>query len=90
VKSFDDCNGGRGQRGSICACRRWRTATAFLSAGCSGTPEGTLGYALQPRVDPASYLERIRAEVPAYDELQDAVAEATVGIQTGRVSSSAS
>ena len=29
--------------------------------------------------DPASYLETIRAEVPAYDELQDAVAEATAG-----------
>jgi tRNA (cmo5U34)-methyltransferase len=30
--------------------------------------------------DPASYVETIRAEVPAYDELQDAVAEATAGI----------
>ena len=30
--------------------------------------------------DPATYLERIREEVPAYDELQDAVAEATAGI----------
>jgi tRNA (cmo5U34)-methyltransferase len=30
--------------------------------------------------DPATYLERIRAEVPAYDELQGAVAEATAGI----------
>jgi tRNA (cmo5U34)-methyltransferase len=30
--------------------------------------------------DPASYVEAIRAEVPAYDELQDAVAEATAGI----------
>jgi tRNA (cmo5U34)-methyltransferase len=30
--------------------------------------------------DPASYVETIRAEVPAYDELQDAVAEATTGI----------
>jgi tRNA (cmo5U34)-methyltransferase len=35
--------------------------------------------------DPASYLETIRAEVPAYDELQDAVAEATLGIRTERV-----
>jgi tRNA (cmo5U34)-methyltransferase len=35
--------------------------------------------------DPATYLETIRAEVPAYDELQDAVAEATVGIRTERV-----
>jgi tRNA (cmo5U34)-methyltransferase len=35
--------------------------------------------------DPASYLETIRAEVPSYDELQDAVAEATAGIQAERV-----
>ena len=34
---------------------------------------------------PASYLETIRAEVPAYDELQDAVAEAGAGIQAKRV-----
>jgi tRNA (cmo5U34)-methyltransferase len=32
-----------------------------------------------------SYLETIRAEVPAYDELQDAVAEATAGIHAERV-----
>jgi tRNA (cmo5U34)-methyltransferase len=35
--------------------------------------------------DPASYLETIRAEVPAYDELQDAVAKATTGIHAERV-----
>ena len=35
--------------------------------------------------DPASYLETIRAEVPAYDELQDAVAEATAGTHAVRV-----
>jgi tRNA (cmo5U34)-methyltransferase len=35
--------------------------------------------------DPATYLETIRAEVPAYDELQDAVAEATVGIRAERL-----
>ena len=35
--------------------------------------------------DPASYLETIHAEVPAYEELQDAVAEATAGIHAGRV-----
>jgi tRNA (cmo5U34)-methyltransferase len=35
--------------------------------------------------NPATYLETIRAEVPAYDELQDAVAEATVGIRAERV-----
>jgi tRNA (cmo5U34)-methyltransferase len=35
--------------------------------------------------DPASYLETIRAEVPAYDDLQDAVADATAGIHVERV-----
>ena len=35
--------------------------------------------------DPATYLGTIRAEVPAYDERQDAVAEATAGIQAERV-----
>jgi tRNA (cmo5U34)-methyltransferase len=35
--------------------------------------------------DPASYLETIRAEVPAYDELQDAVARASAGIHAERV-----
>jgi tRNA (cmo5U34)-methyltransferase len=35
--------------------------------------------------DPATYLETIRAEVPAYDELQDAVAEATAGIKAEQV-----
>jgi tRNA (cmo5U34)-methyltransferase len=35
--------------------------------------------------DPASYLQTIRAEVPAYDELQDAVADATAGIHVERV-----
>jgi hypothetical protein len=30
--------------------------------------------------NPATYLEMIREELPAYDELQDAVAEATAGI----------
>jgi tRNA (cmo5U34)-methyltransferase len=35
--------------------------------------------------DPASYLEKIRKEVPAYDELQNAVAEATAGIHLERV-----
>jgi tRNA (cmo5U34)-methyltransferase len=39
----------------------------------------------QLHFDPASYLETIRAEVPAYDELQDAVAEATAGIHAERV-----
>jgi hypothetical protein len=40
--------------------------------------------------DPATYLETIRAEVPAYDELQDAVAEATAGIHPSGCSSSGS
>jgi tRNA (cmo5U34)-methyltransferase len=40
---------------------------------------------LQFHFDPASYLEMIRAEVPSYDELQDAVAEATAGIHAERV-----
>jgi tRNA (cmo5U34)-methyltransferase len=44
------------------------------------TPDG-----YQFHFDPASYLETIRAEVPAYDELQDAVADATSGIHTERV-----
>ena len=35
--------------------------------------------------DPVTYLQMIRTEVPAYDELQDAVAEATVGIAAERV-----
>jgi tRNA (cmo5U34)-methyltransferase len=35
--------------------------------------------------DPATYLETIREEVPAYDELQDAVAQATAGIHAERV-----
>jgi tRNA (cmo5U34)-methyltransferase len=35
--------------------------------------------------DPATYLETIRQEVPAYDDLQDAVAKATAGIHAERV-----
>jgi hypothetical protein len=35
--------------------------------------------------DPATYLDMIRGEVPAYDEFQDAVAAATVGIHVERV-----
>jgi tRNA (cmo5U34)-methyltransferase len=35
--------------------------------------------------NPVTYLEMIRTEVPAYDELQDALAEATVGITAERV-----
>ena len=35
--------------------------------------------------DPATYLETIREEVPAYDELQDTVAQATAGIHAERV-----
>ena len=39
----------------------------------------------QFHLDPATYLGRSRAEVPAYDERQDAVAEATADIQAERV-----
>jgi tRNA (cmo5U34)-methyltransferase len=35
--------------------------------------------------DPATYLETMRREMPAYDELQEAVAEATAGIHAERV-----
>jgi tRNA (cmo5U34)-methyltransferase len=35
--------------------------------------------------DPDTYLETMRKEVPAYDELQDAVAEATAGIHAEHV-----
>jgi len=35
--------------------------------------------------DPTTYLETIRKEVPAYDELQQAVAEATASIHAERV-----
>jgi tRNA (cmo5U34)-methyltransferase len=35
--------------------------------------------------DPTTYLETMRKEVPAYDELQHAVAEATAGIHAERV-----
>src|SRR5215207_4599692 len=37
VQSFDDCNGGCGERGSSRACRKWRTAAAFLSVGWSAS-----------------------------------------------------
>jgi tRNA (cmo5U34)-methyltransferase len=35
--------------------------------------------------DPATYLDMIREEVPAYDEFQGAVAEATLGVHVERV-----
>ena len=35
--------------------------------------------------DPATYLDMIREEVPAYDDLQDAVAAATAGVRVTRV-----
>jgi tRNA (cmo5U34)-methyltransferase len=35
--------------------------------------------------DPATYLDMVREEVPAYDELQDAVAAATIGARVERV-----
>lgn len=39
----------------------------------------------QSRFDPATYLDMIRGEVPAYDEFQDAVAAATAGIHVERL-----
>lgn len=39
----------------------------------------------QFHLDPASYLDVVRAEVPAYDELQQAVASATEGVPAARV-----
>lgn len=35
--------------------------------------------------DPEGYLDRIRDEVPAYDELQERVAAATIGVEARRV-----
>lgn len=35
--------------------------------------------------DPTTYLDLIRADVPAYDELQDRVAAATVGVDARRI-----
>jgi tRNA (cmo5U34)-methyltransferase len=53
-----------------------RVAADFRETGSMvSRPDGD-----QFHFDPATYLERIRAEVPAYDELQGAVAEATAGI----------
>lgn len=39
----------------------------------------------QFHLDPATYLDAVRAEVPAYDELQQAVAMATEGVPSARV-----
>jgi tRNA (cmo5U34)-methyltransferase len=43
-------------------------------------PEGD-----QFHFDPATYLDMIRDEVPAYDEFQDAVAQATTGVPVEQV-----
>jgi tRNA (cmo5U34)-methyltransferase len=37
------------------------------------------------RFDPATYADLMRAEVPAYERLQEAVAEATAGLSVARV-----
>ena len=37
------------------------------------------------RVEPEGYVERIRDEVPGYDELQERVAAATVGVEARRI-----
>jgi hypothetical protein len=83
IESKRRCHGGPPYRG--CGIKTARRLLSPCETASMVTPDG-----YQFHFDPASYLETIRAEVPAYDELQDAVAEATVGIQTGRVSSSAS
>ena len=44
-----------------------------------------MGIDCQFHFDPATYLQAIREEMPAYDELQDAIAHATAGIQVERV-----
>jgi hypothetical protein len=59
---------------------RERLLTPRQTASMVDRPAGYLF-----RFDPANYLETIRAEVPAYDELQDAVAEAIAGIHAERV-----
>jgi hypothetical protein len=53
-----------------------RLLTPCETAAMVNRPDGN-----QFHFDPATYLETIRAEVPAYDELQDAAAEATASIQ---------
>lgn len=39
----------------------------------------------QYHFDPSTYLDMVRAEVPAYDELQDAVVAATVDLRPVRI-----
>ena len=39
----------------------------------------------QFHLDPSTYLDAVRAEVPAYDEFQEAVAEATNGVSVSSV-----
>ena len=57
-----------------------RLLTPCDTASMVNRPDG-----YQFHFDPATYLETIREEVPAYDELQDAVAQATAGILAERV-----
>ncbi len=57
-----------------------RLLTLCETASMVNRPDGD-----QFHFDPASYVERIRTEVPAYDELQDAVAKATAGVHAERV-----
>jgi tRNA (cmo5U34)-methyltransferase len=57
-----------------------RLLTSCQTASMVNRPDGD-----QFHFDPATYLETIREEVPAYDELQDAVAEATADIHAERV-----
>jgi hypothetical protein len=62
-----------------------RTPAGRLLTSCDTSSMANRSDGYQFHFDPASYLERIRAEVPAYDELQDVVADATAGIQAQRV-----
>ena len=39
----------------------------------------------QFHLDPTTYLDAVRAEVPVYDEFQDAMAEATVAVMAGSI-----
>jgi tRNA (cmo5U34)-methyltransferase len=59
---------------------RERLPTPCETASMVSRPDGG-----QFHFDPATYLKTIRAEGPAYDELQEAVAEATAGIHAERV-----
>lgn len=62
-------------------------ASIRISAASGTAVEASLGAVGkgQFHLDPSSYLNAVRAEVPAYDELQKVVAQATVGLRVRRV-----